>query len=97
MDTKFTKGPWRVYWMRPNIKGEPYQIIGAGGERITRWGAFIKPSQPTAVANAHLIAASPDLYEALVVCREAIVNQEGFGSAWPKIKAALAKARGEQL
>ncbi|MPR62730.1 hypothetical protein D7027_13045 [Ochrobactrum intermedium] len=53
------------------------------------------PPLEEAVANMHLIAAAPDMYEAL----EAAANSAGFQYMWPntrsKIEAALAKARGE--
>jgi hypothetical protein len=100
MQTKFTRGPWRIEWACQTL---PYQIVGAEGERVTRWGAFIKPSQPTGVANAHLIAAAPELYEALVRFIEDPTFQVAVGGN-PNVvdrmldhaRAALAKARGEQ-
>lgn len=51
-------------------------------------------------ANAHLIAAAPDLYEALERCLNFIENTESeFGDLLPSgdvARAALAKARGEK-
>lgn len=48
-------------------------------------------------ANAHLIAAAPDLYEAL---ENAVAALESWNvspiGGLPKMRAALAKARGEQ-
>lgn len=44
-----------------------------------------------AKANAYLIAAAPDLYEAL----EAMVCTDGGAVSIQKARAALAKARGE--
>jgi hypothetical protein len=55
-------------------------------------------------ADAHLIAAAPDLYEALQVAEESIVTfmgvhdypmESGAGQILEQVKAALAKARGE--
>jgi hypothetical protein len=50
-------------------------------------------------ANAALIAAAPELYEALEKCEEALAlhleNDEEYPSAIYEARAALAKARGE--
>jgi hypothetical protein len=50
-------------------------------------------------ANAHLIAAAPDLYEALMRCLNFIENNESeFGETLDSgdcARAALAKARGD--
>lgn len=61
------------------------------------------PGFEEAVANAHLIAAAPDLYEALVKCLtqlEILVPERGRVHdelmALLDAKAALAKARGER-
>jgi hypothetical protein len=50
------------------------------------------------LGNAHLIAAAPELYEAL----ERVCDTYGFDSStdssiWQEAFAALAKARGEQV
>lgn len=83
-DTKFTKGPW---WL--SGKG----TIRAGE---SAWVAHC--SWHNKEANAHLIAAAPDLYEALY---EIFYYQGGADSVvddeyvMERAKAALAKARGE--
>ena len=53
-----------------------------------------------AIPNAHLIAAAPDLYDALYdvidYCESThLVPSERFGKVLAKVKAALAKAGGE--
>ena len=52
------------------------------------------------MANAHLIAAAPDLYEALELARKVIAARWGMEGSFPtaelhQIESALAKARGE--
>ena len=55
----------------------------------------------TRIPNARLIAAAPDLYEALydvvAYCESThLVPSERFGKVLAKVKAALAKAAGEE-
>jgi len=99
-----TPGPWRIHWIRASVPMEPYRVIATNGDRVTRWGTFIKPSQPAASANAHLIAAAPDLYEALAeACdeiRELRHYANNHGGMIDELDfvaglATLAKARGE--
>jgi len=47
------------------------------------------------IANAHLIAAAPDLYEALAECVKWIETSAEGEAATGTAYAALAKARGE--
>lgn len=48
-----------------------------------------------AIANAQLIAAAPELYEALDLCRDWLESTGADGSPIHTVHAALAKARGE--
>lgn len=80
--TEFTKGPWMAVF-------------------DDELGAYVASTDTTYdivchvhEANAHLIAAAPDLYEAL----DAIIVDDTWGLDHPvymKCRAALAKARGE--
>ncbi|MBM6396167.1 hypothetical protein JQC79_10440 [Ochrobactrum anthropi] len=94
MDTKFTPGPWSLsqentpaddygYWYHRITAGHGYS--GNGFDIC----GIINPH------DAHLMAAAPELYEAL----EAAANSAGFQYMWPatrsKVEEALAKARGE--
>jgi hypothetical protein len=84
---QFTEGPWRVQ----------------GGEVVSQHDPICsmpvlyrasKEARAVLEADANLIAAAPELYEAL----ELIVEQrEAFFTehAWKAAEAALAKARGE--
>lgn len=89
----FTPGPWRVRRAQYPVDGaydyaiydEPLvQVIAEtfGRTSVTNW--------PDAEANAHLIAAAPELYEALKT-----LDARGWTTAtWDLAKRALAKAEG---
>ena len=108
--SKHTPGPW--------VAGKPSSVVGwpvvaTSGRSICSItyvqkskidptvpgdGAFNRESS----ANAHLIAAAPDMYKALKECADAlhdIATGKG-GWAWEEVldtaRAALAKAAGEQ-
>lgn len=93
----WTAGPWKVFVVQggPN-KG---QFLGVGqitGEGVTDAYGGLWGSGPEQMATAHLIAAAPDLYEALDgACDvlEAIAGQvEGASFALNEARAALLKA-----
>jgi hypothetical protein len=104
----FTPGPWHY---RPNewddwgvVKADRFTICQARA-----WNAIDeetlaqhrKAGTDPCEANARLIAAAPDLYEALEMVRDADedCHKDGLPTIPPaarqKIDAALAKARGE--
>ena len=101
MNTKFTKGDWIVYdrtmgW--GNIRGEELVIgMGSYNEDYTyhycSHKITIESDEDEARANAHLIAAAPDMYEML----EMLVNGDSINdhSIEKEVKALLTKARGE--
>jgi hypothetical protein len=81
----FSPGPWEVSGSARNGL-----LVRAEG-RVTANLAW-SIGDETDEANAHLIAAAPDLYEALCACFD---RQCTFQEAQEKADAALAKARGE--
>ena len=92
-ERKWTPGPWLV------SKEFTLKAFKAG-VTLRLWS-----SRKCADADAHLIAAAPDLYEALEQARDTIrelINArsseaEGSDEDWVGgINAALAKARGEK-
>ena len=90
-ETKWTKGPWNLVWWGNEQYPYPLSILADGdGAWIARDGTV------SSVANAHLIAAAPDLYAAL---DGLIAPGDGGVFATRNLidaaKAALAKARGE--
>jgi hypothetical protein len=100
-ETKFTPGPWVV----GNIFELTFGVKrGNGTEPI---GFVYGPSLAerydvgrTALANARLIAAAPELYEALERTLNWLASYPGegamgIGGPYEQARAALAKARGE--
>lgn len=112
-ETKFTPGPWLVpdqTWRREltvELSGDDrIKCPGSGGAMsYTKTVCTLNWSGTDEwMANAHLIAAAPDMYEALE--RLCTLNDEHgpFGGemyqdridrAWDKAKSAVSKARGE--
>lgn len=114
MASKFTSGPWSVMMQNVRKEGRAYghgymapiqvgessnagnvlAIVYLGGDGAVYY------DRDSVVANAHLIAAAPDLYAALenLVTKLVIDDEEGLIEyAEPIIAArlALAKAQGE--
>lgn len=102
METKFTKGPWAV--KTHESKFMPGQIIqdgvcGPDGEQIRVDGVTLTSSEE-AKANAHLIAAAPDLLEAVETLLDCFVNDplgwmDSSDIAIEKAYDAIHKAKGE--
>ena len=90
-EAKFTKGEWRRHYS-PN--GQEYVICD--GRRNGGY-AVASLSGSNSKANAHLIAAAPEMYAML----DAAISYmdggsvEGFVYHYQEIKQLLAKARGE--
>jgi hypothetical protein len=81
-----TPGPWTI---RRASQGKPYQIEGATRD-ITRWGGLSAPMSHEAEANARLIAAAPDLLEALQYVLSA--HGEQLHCAFDMAERAIKKA-----
>ncbi len=107
-DTKFTPGPWVAMNGRSDIfgplggdSGDGWKADDTDGWKVAEVGSYMTLSegQDTELgeecrqANARLIAAAPELYEALA----SIENDDGSipQAIWDMRNAALAKARGE--
>lgn len=88
-EPKFTPGPWKVIESGVVAEGR-FVIARIYLDPLKEENAAIEES----VANAHLIAAAPELYEALETC---LLYGAMTGDDWVIFKAetALAKARGE--
>lgn len=97
--TKFTPGPWVTH------KGHSVVGISAADRDIadTSSKAYYQAFDEEDLANAHLIAAAPDLYAALYACETVMMMVEPrsdkaeYLGALNAAKAALAKARGEPV
>lgn len=108
-ETKFTPGPWEALFDK---RRDNYSIFGGASKGARHWIANTKcESTPRDhAANAHLIAAAPELYAALegaigaleysVDCARDDGNNEDIDFAQSKLDAALlvlATARGEDV
>lgn len=94
--TKFTKGPWVVY-AEMNVRNQDGEPVAACGP--SRVGNDCGNAENK--ANAALIAAAPELYEALQEMTALAEGPTGGVSVSQKIailakaRAALAKAEGK--
>lgn len=112
---KHTPGPWEIDFSKT---GYPYAIkapnednhkAGRVGISVLRWASFTMPSSAEALANARLIAAAPELLEALrgaLKALDAIGDEMTVGERYTNAgqylldslapaRAAIAKATGE--
>jgi hypothetical protein len=87
--SKHTPGPWRVVdsW-------NDYMVEGQNGEEII-WQDGPHNTPTINKANARLIAAAPDLLEALVAIVGNSSIQRVSDELHAKARAAIAKAKGE--
>jgi hypothetical protein len=85
-----TPGPWKL---RAKVTGGSRYVV-AGRSEIARVYFAGNPGRPTALANACLIAAAPDLAAALRRALNWLSSYPGDGamSAYNEARAALAKA-----
>jgi hypothetical protein len=106
MNEKHTPGPWRIHVIE-HLGAKPIEIATSGP---TYRGdvAYLQHSENIEgitsaenMANAHLIAAAPDLLAALEeldgVLRSGFSTDEAIRSALDKSERALARARGEEV
>ncbi len=95
MKMKHTPGPWRAYQGEETKRGRTryyWAVAPAVGGRIAE---LDDPFPASDEANAHLIAAAPDL---LVACEAALdwfVSVAADGAPATTVAAAIKKARGE--
>ena len=95
---KHTVGPWSAQRNVVNYRSgrKALEIRGAGDELIATL-----PGCDRDAANAHLIAAAPDLLEALKAIVKSLADQDDEGliehaQQMVDARAAIAKATGEQ-
>lgn len=94
--TEFTKGPWIADSseedMPIQIKPTKVKFLGFSDQGL----AIIScRSEPESIANAYLIAAAPELYEALKAILDTIDDEDGmleYTEQFINARVALAKA-----
>lgn len=96
----FTPGPWSAEPMVPRADNAFYITATPDGNNSTKDVATVGPClAKTTAANARLIAAAPELYEAVerALRHAQNIGVDSEGSSYVnQLRAALAKARGEQ-
>ena len=101
MQSSFTPGPWAVveHDHAICIRTESPSKTKYGASRYAAIGGFDRNDSAQleeARANARLIAAAPELLEALQSVLDNCLDSEGLCAAHAKARAAIAKATGEQ-
>lgn len=97
-DRRFTPGPWEVFDKTdryPGIEAEGLSIVCLGDEPGSLQGVQ-GDTHKEALANAHLIAAAPDLYEVVRRCLTASIIRVGTPLHVAAV-AAMAKADGREV
>ena len=91
--SKHTPGPWDVY-VPDDLDGKTYGIDGADGSAVVYFG-FDRTEGIRDIANARLIAAAPELLEALQTVKK-MMDQEpvDFAIIDEVIHQAITKATG---
>ena len=99
----YTPGPWSIYETAGNGGNIParMEVVAPESERAKRLIANVYGFKlPAGRANARLIAAAPELYEALEAAYMVLTSQkirlEEHADAVTLARAALAKARADE-
>ena len=103
-ETKHTPGPWEVSWDKYGKESEIHgkSELNDGPICIIPHDDVTESGAEEQLANALLIAAAPEMLEALEALRDnvgtCICYDESARefNAWEMAKAAIAKAKGEQ-
>lgn len=90
-EAKHTPGPWEV------SRRNAWRVADAHDNTVASTGTDSSISYGAHVANARLIAAAPDMLEALKACLAALQAYTGFSTGVEQGMAeeAIAKATGE--
>jgi hypothetical protein len=98
---RHTAGPWMAEFSPATMHDEDgfWEIAPIGADGHPDWTREVACLSDCNEANAHLIAAAPELLEALVSLTEDFDlaiggNPNAVDAMWARVKAALAKAEG---
>lgn len=89
-EAKFTKGEWEIV-IGDEVSDSTLRVF-SGAVCVSYHGHYCQE----AIANAHLIAAAPEMYEMLEEFRDFAVRQGWQHVLIDGANKLLAKARGEQ-
>ena len=101
METKYTLGPWGYYknFTERRINGRICELLIGSTQEIRDHICFIQYAKKhgfldkeTQIANAKLIAAAPDLLEALIHAKELIWNEKYYQAIRNGAKSEWAKS-----
>jgi hypothetical protein len=104
-ETKWTPGPWHVERRKRTVEIHTETTAGLFGASLAavhsqrlnnNYPSPAKAEHPQ-MANAHLIAAAPELYAACEKAKIVLEDNGIFGSTLNGLRRALAKARGEAV
>lgn len=87
---KHTPGPWLVTY---GHKTRLVRGIHSATRNVVNFNGLAAPASNESQANARLIAAAPQLLEALIDCRRAL-ELANFAGELAVVDAAIAKATG---
>lgn len=91
MNTKHTPGPWSTAMWTDDIAGAVGWSVAAGEPgHLVPTNTFETDDQEEAEANARLMAASPEMLQALRIAEDSV----GDLSALEVVRAAILKATG---
>lgn len=95
-ETKWTPGPWQALFEQ-GLRADFYHIrsVEHPDWRICTGPNWANEHTAENIANAHLIAAAPDLYEALEAAIATDMTMDRWVAVVRDAKAALSRARGE--
>ncbi len=97
MATNWTPGPWSHNWaLDGEISGHGEFIAQIAGQNYGKWSHKSEDGEAEYRANGDLIAAAPELYEALAAIMDstAVLNHlDAEATEW--IESVMRKARGE--
>ena len=97
MDTKHTPGPWIFYSDTPSTDPDWHIVTNASRRRVVA-NVHIEPGNEMALANAHLIAAAPDLFavaNAAMQCIGELPPTQARAEVMQMLQSAIAKPTGE--
>lgn len=89
-DAKYTKGPWIAY---TDVKEPVVNSLGANYEPQI---ALLSEIEGESEANAHLIAAAPEMYQFIENVFNSAIHPEAFECLQKQAEKILIKARGEE-
>jgi hypothetical protein len=88
---KHTPGPWQLL---PRTEDLPAYVCKDANDKLNTEIAVIYRATDDCDANARLIAAAPELLEALEACFSALNNEGRYQGERSQASRALAKAKG---